>query len=1250
MVTSKTPISLICAKAYGALYFLLVITGILLTLHWPETSLADTQISKSDPPPFNLTTEEKNWLAKHPDIKVGIMDDWPPFDFIDKYGTPSGIGVDYIKALNRRLGDTLTLVPGAWKDIYEDVKEKRLDAIMDITPKPEREGIFNFTTPYLDVPHVIVARTNTPFLRNEDALTNKTIALESGFGNVAYFKNNYPNVSIKEYKNTRLALGAVARGEVDAYAGNRSVALYIMGQEIITNLEVHGRLRKNGSILAIGTRKDWPTLVKILDRALADISQNEIRLIQDRWVGKDNTSKPINITDKERDWLNNHPSIRIAFDKDYPPYSFQNEKGEFAGIAVDIARELAEKIGLKLDIYPNGQWKQLYAASLQKEVDVIATLVNRPGREASFEFTRPYLSLSQYIITRNEDLKATTDKQSLLGKTIALVEGYSTTELLLEEISDIKPYFVSSLEEAIHAVSTGKAQATIGDIAMANHIITQSGLNNLGFPMLYTRSQAKQRFGIRKDWPELATIMDKALESISYRTLMAIYARGSVPEVVKPEAGFLSVIDELTEKEKAWLESHPVIRLASDSAWLPYEAIDGKGQFSGIAADYIKLIEKRLGIQFVRSPRKPWNEITEMLRNKDLDVFTCAMETQDRNTYAKFTRPYLSHPMAIITRDDVGYIDGLPGLHNKTIAVEQGYASWEILTTNHPELKIRPYTDSKSALLDVSKNEVFAYIGNIATMSHVARNLGITNIKISGQIPYQFELAMGVRNDWPELVPILQKALDAISLEEKNTILQKWIAVKVHEPTDYALIWQIIGLIIVILIGILYWNFILNRVVKKRTSQLLHQAHFDSLTDLPNRFLILDRLTQLISTTQRSKDQVAVLLLDLDDFKKINDTLDHQAGDQLLIETANRLKTTIRFGDSIGRLSGDEFIVLIGGLSNPSDVSAITENLMACFNEAFLLDGRELRLTVSIGIAIYPGDGEDASELLSNADSALHHSKQLGRNTYSYFTDAMNKAVSRRLLIEEHMHGALDRGEFETYYQPKVAIATQEIVGFEALLRWHNPELGEISPCEFIPIAEHNGLIISIGQFVMKHALETFASWQQQYGQLSSIAVNLSPRQFRDPDLVESIKTTVQESGIASHCLELEITEGVLLSEQAYIDDTLAAIKQFGVHIAMDDFGTGYSSLSYLRNYHFDIIKIDREFVDDIAVNQSDKELASATIAMAHNLGLKVIAEGVESDDQLAVLTAEGCDLAQGYLFSKPLPAIEITRILEKNI
>lgn len=428
----------------------------------------------------------------------------------------------------------------------------------------------------------------------------------------------------------------------------------------------------------------------------------------------------------------------------------------------------------------------------------------------------------------------------------------------------------------------------------------------------------------------------------------------------------------------------------------------------------------------------------------------------------------------------------------------------------------------------------------------------------------------------------------------------------------------------------------------KSAEIIRHQAYYDTLTSLPNRFLSLDRLSQLLTEAERTNDKTAVLFLDLDDFKKINDSLGHEIGDKVLIQSAYRLKQVLREGDTVGRLGGDEFIVLLRGITEHQDAIVITENLLNSFKEPFLIDGRELMLTLSIGVAISPENGRCASDLLRNADTAMYQAKDLGRNTYSFFSKEMNTMMLRRFEIEEQMHGALERNEFELYYQPQFDVKKQKITGVEALLRWHNSALGNVTPDEFIPIAEHTGLIIPIGRFVIKQALLFLKEWQNSHGKNVTMAVNLSPCQFRDSELVNFIKRSLVETKVSAENLELEITEGVLMSGQSHIHDSLIEISALGIKLSMDDFGTGYSSLSYLRQYAFDVLKIDQSFISGIPLNKADSELVNTIIAMAHSLGLTVVAEGVETKEQLKLLDELDCDLVQGYYFSKPIKARQL--------
>jgi len=424
---------------------------------------------------------------------------------------------------------------------------------------------------------------------------------------------------------------------------------------------------------------------------------------------------------------------------------------------------------------------------------------------------------------------------------------------------------------------------------------------------------------------------------------------------------------------------------------------------------------------------------------------------------------------------------------------------------------------------------------------------------------------------------------------------------------------------------------------KQQEEQILFQALYDTLTQLPNRALVLENMKNMLHDAERAKKNAAVSFLDLDDFKKVNDTMGHEEGDKLLVEMAQRLTSVVRKQDTVGRLGGDEFVVLLGEISNISDVASIIVNILAQFKQGFRLLGQDFLLTASLGVALYPQDGKDTAELLRHADTAMYRAKQQGRGGYCYYTDTMNRELQRRLKVEAQLRNGLKYNEFHLCYQPLISIQNRTLAGAEVLLRWNNAELGAVRPDEFIPIAEQSGLIEEIGKYVFSQALTWMAQWQSHLPSNFKLAINISPRQLRDVGFLPFISDVIAQSGVSGEVLELEITEGMLLSGKPEFDKLLTVIKPMGIGLSMDDFGTGYSSLSYLRSYSFNKLKIDRSFIHDITDDVGDRILVQASIAMAHGLGLKVVAEGVETEEQLAFLSELGCDIAQGFFFSKPL-------------
>jgi diguanylate cyclase (GGDEF)-like protein/PAS domain S-box-containing protein len=435
---------------------------------------------------------------------------------------------------------------------------------------------------------------------------------------------------------------------------------------------------------------------------------------------------------------------------------------------------------------------------------------------------------------------------------------------------------------------------------------------------------------------------------------------------------------------------------------------------------------------------------------------------------------------------------------------------------------------------------------------------------------------------------------------------------------------------------------------KRAEQQLNFMAFYDSLTGLPNRTLLDDRLSLACAHAHRNSDKFAVLHIDLDNFKTINDTLGHIASDELLRAATKRLLTHLREGDTVARVSGDEFVVLLPQVNHEEDVAIIAQKLLETIRRPISVSNQDVYVTASIGISLYPHDGIDGQALLRHADAALGLSKDQGKNNYQFYSPDLNDKVLKRFAMENLIHRALDNDEFMLYYQPLVDSETNTIVGMEALLRWENPELGTVSPLDFIPIAEETGLIISIGEWVLQEACRQTKVWHDAGYPPIKVSVNLSPRQIQQQNLVETVKGILAETGLEPQYLELELTEGTVMKDAEKAIAVLAQFKEMGIRIAIDDFGTGYSSLSYLKQFPVDKLKIDRSFISSVDKDPSDAAIISTIIAMAHNLNLGAVAEGIETQAQLECLRSLNCGEMQGFLFSEPLTAEKFAELLKK--
>jgi len=435
--------------------------------------------------------------------------------------------------------------------------------------------------------------------------------------------------------------------------------------------------------------------------------------------------------------------------------------------------------------------------------------------------------------------------------------------------------------------------------------------------------------------------------------------------------------------------------------------------------------------------------------------------------------------------------------------------------------------------------------------------------------------------------------------------------------------------------------------------QLVYLANYDTLTGLPNRNLLKERMRQTLGRASRNQLGVALLTLNLDGFQMINDSLGHEVGDKMLCEVAQRLSQTVSVSATLARLSGDEFAVATEESANPiKDVSDTAQRLLDCISQPMTFHEHEIVITASIGISVYPSDGDEAPTLLKNARAALSRAKSEGKNTYQFFTEEMNTLALKRLVLENQLRKALERHELHLFYQPQIDLRNGQVVGMEALLRWQHPDLGLVSPAQFISVAEETGLIIPIGEWALRTACQQNQAWQNQGLPKARVSVNVSAKQFQHPNLLQMVKQAIVESTLNPIYLELELTESILMDENRLRKDNvllvLSDLQSMGIHLAIDDFGTGYSSLSYLKRFPLNTLKIDKSFVQDVCTNRDDAAITTGIIAMAHSLELVVVAEGVEEPGQLEFLHHKGCEIGQGYLFGRPLSVANMSQFLQQ--
>ncbi len=718
-------------------------------------------------------------------------------------------------------------------------------------------------------------------------------------------------------------------------------------------------------------------------------------------------------------------------------------------------------------------------------------------------------------------------------------------------------------------------------------------------------------------------------------------------EIIQPD-GNISAQNlniRLTPKEKLWLAQNQTIRVAVKKGWMPIEFMLENNQHRGLSIDYLSKISSLLNIKFSVI------NYSEDLDSTQVDMISAMGSILgEKNSFRPLNQPYLMFPHAIYTKKSKNKkFHSLEDLKSSRIAIFKNGPLGHKILENYPKIKL-VYVDIADEAFDKLKSgAIDAYIGNEMVLDYHISVHHLVFVEKAGLTPFSSSVFMAVQNDKPELASALEKSILAIG-QNNNELLDNWRVTEDHYNQILSVI--LAGVFLIFLfVSTRFYRFHKNSKKQNSESQqkIWYQANYDHLTKLPNRHLLQNRLEQAMERADRSKLPLAVLFIDLDNFKQVNDTSGHSVGDKLLADAANRICRCVRSEDTTARFGGDEFMIVMSDINDMRSLEKVCKKILIELKKPFDIDSDKFFISASIGVSIYPNNGLNPEELISYADQAMYESKKLGRNQYQFFTASIQTDSLKKLSLSNDLRDALIKNEFVIFYQPIVNLENSNILKAEALIRWNHPTNGMVNPMDFIPLAEESGLIHELGDWVFHQALKDLPVIQAQFGAEFQVSINVSPYQFQKPDNLLKWAEAIKKVNISGNCFSLEITEGILLEPSSAVINTIAALRSVNIAFSIDDFGTGYSALAYLKKFNIDYVKIDKSFVQNLQPNNYDAVLCEAIINMARKLGIKVIAEGIETNIQQELLKRFSCDYGQGYLFAKPQPLDMFLAFLASN-
>ena len=1078
-------------------------------------------------------------------------------------------------------------------------------------------------------------------------------------------------------------------------------------------------------------------------------------------------AQALTFTDEEQQWLKDHPELLLGIDTTWPPFEFQDQNGEYKGLAADYVHLITKRLGITAKEVKGANWGEILEQTKEGKLDWLPGVMSTPERQKRLAFTRPYLDFP-IVILAHKGGATPKSIEDLYGLRVGVIENYAPHELLRAQHPDLNIVALPNVSSALQALATDQVDAMVGDLASSVWSLRQLKLDGL-----YVSGETPYRFQLAMAVPKNQTVLlgllDKVLADISpneteriqqhwlgnisdyralWRTLLLYVLPGTLLllivllVVIRINRRLNSEISRRTalEQELRSSEDHykGLIESLSAVAWearldddtYTYvspqaEAMLGYPVSDWLSPGFWKRILHPDDLPRTQAWRKKevraghdhsldyrvitadgstlWlRDIASITTHNQQAVLRGLMinisETKQIEealllSEEKFAKAFhASLDGLLLSRQSDGLIieinegfsrligyDSTSALYHSTLELQlwvdpqERVELLEVLQKNgfvrdftchirHKEGQVRLCEISSYPLMIGADDCILTIVHDITERHQMQEKLlqtatvfestaegiiftdpeqkitavnrafteitGYSEIEVLGQTPRI--LASGQHDKlffasmWYQLLSADNWQGEISNRRKSGEIYPSWMTISAvrnnqNLVTHFVAVFSDIS------------------TLKIAQERLDHQAHHDPLTNLPNRLLFESRVRQILSDQRRNDQYSAILFLDLDRFKNINDSLGHPVGDQLLRGIATRLTEQLRDIDTVARLGGDEFIVLLPGLKHPNDAQMIAEKLLSSFNEPFLTDESELFISASIGTSIYPDDGDDVATLIKNADIAMYHSKLKGRNRVERYSNDLNSQARARILLGQELRRALERGQVVLLYQPKVRLRDHTLAGAEALLQWDHPLLGDISHERLIHLAEENGMIIQIGDWMLEQTCQQLHSWNQEYKPFGPVSINLSSAQLHQPGLMEHIQQLLETCKLKPDSLKLKITETFLTGQTEQAFEALHRLKQLGVQLSIDNFGTGNSSLSYLKRLPLDTLKIDPSFVHGLPDATNDAAIVNAIIALGHSMNFTIIADGVETLEQQAFLAQAGCELIQGEIVSPPL-------------